>query len=113
MGLVTIEHARPGMVLAAHVTDRRGRLLIPAEARLSERHVEALRMWGVTHLRIEDQREPSVVTEEIDEATLSEITSDVDEHFVNVDLSHPLIATLHECVVDRRTAAWALTRTDP
>lgn len=106
MKLVAIEEAKPGMVLAEHVTDRRGRLLIPAEARLSQRHVEALRMWGVTHLRIEGGQGESNDLAEIDEHTLAEITSEVDQHFLDVDIEHPLMVALRACVLDRRVIAW-------
>lgn len=112
MTLVAIEEAKPGMVLAEHVTDRRGRLLIPAEACLSQRHVEALRMWGVTHLRIEGGNgEPHDVAD-IDEHTLAKLTAEVDRHFLHVDIEHPLIVALHQCVLDRRVFAWARSGSD-
>lgn len=53
MAYLTVDQVREGMVLAAPVTDRRGRLLIPAGKELTERHVEALRMWGVSHVEID------------------------------------------------------------
>lgn len=113
MDLVTIEQLRPGMVLATHATDRRGRLLIPAETQLSDRHVEALRHWGITHLHIEAGQLPTSVPAEMDAQTLSEITTATDDNFVNVDRGHPFIAALPECVVDRRATEWALTQSEP
>lgn len=41
------------MVLARDVVDGRGRLLIPAGNELTERHVAALRMWGIPYIDVE------------------------------------------------------------
>ena len=46
MGMVTVDRAQVGMVLTAPVIDRKGRMLIPAEVALTDRHLQALKMWA-------------------------------------------------------------------
>ncbi|MFQ5537927.1 MAG: hypothetical protein ACE5GJ_10810 [Gemmatimonadota bacterium] len=52
MAHVTVDRLQAGMVLERPALDRRGRLLIPAETELSERHIQSLQAWGLTHVEV-------------------------------------------------------------
>ncbi len=107
MAWVTVDQARAGMALAAPVTDRMGRLLIPEGAELSERHVNALSAWGVEGIEIESDEapEPEVeITPEI-EADARRQLSPVFRH-ANSD--HPFIGALLDVAVERRAKELAL-----
>jgi len=105
MRFVTIEQARPGAILGAPVTDRRGRLLIPEGTHLSERQIDALRMWGVTHVCVEGRDPEAEPPRDLDPEALEEIRAEVEHRFMNTDLWHPLIAELFECAIARRAVA--------
>lgn len=89
------------MVLAAAVTDRRGRRLIPAEVELTERHIQALQMWGVPHVEVEgdspDEPLATTLAPEVEER----IRAEVDERFGDADRSHPFTSTLYDWAVNR------------
>ncbi len=105
MALVTGDQVRPGMVVATEVTDRRGRLLIAAGSELSERHVQALRMWGVTHLEVEGDgfEDDSPVDE--DPQVVAAAEQAVDAILKHNDPAHPFIAVLRKTAVKRQAEA--------
>ena len=107
MAWVLVDQAKPGMALAAPVKDRMGRLLIPAGAELSERHVSALSAWGVEGIEIEadEAPEPEVeISPEVEAAARAELQ--VVFHHAGSD--HPFIAALLDLAVERRAHALAL-----
>ncbi|MEZ4414421.1 MAG: hypothetical protein R3E10_01580 [Gemmatimonadota bacterium] len=106
MAVIPVEHAELGMVLAAPVTDRRGRLLIPAGKELDDKFLKALKMWGVPQIEIEGEAEGSVdpfadLPPEVLAAAKAEMTA----RFARNSLDHPLIALLFERAVLREAAA--------
>ena len=107
MALVTVDQAQPGMVLAEGVTDKRGRLLIPAGNELSERHVGALKMWGVTHLEIEGDGPEGDDLIDIDPEVLARAEHEVDEHLGKNNPEHPFIAALRGRAVRQHAAQLA------
>ncbi|MEQ9400729.1 MAG: hypothetical protein RJQ04_16310 [Longimicrobiales bacterium] len=104
MAYLTVDQAQEGMVLSAPVTDRRGRLLIPAGKELSERHVDALRMWGVTHVEVEGDSPAEEVDRDIDPETLSEAERIVSERFAGQKDAHPLLTALFHHAVTAEAA---------
>lgn len=92
------------MILAEGVTDRRGRLLIPAGRELTERYIDSLPMWGVTHVDVEGEDSgPDTGTLEAAEPwAVSLATERVDRHFILSNRSHPIMKELAEICVRRR-----------
>lgn len=105
MPLVTGDQVRAGMVVASDVTDRRGRLLIPAGSTLSERHVQALRMWGVTHLEVEGDEPEDIAPIDGDPAVVAAAEASVDAILDHNDAAHPFIAVLRKTAVKREAEA--------
>ena len=100
MAVVSVERAQPGMVLAAEVVDRKGRRLIPAEAELTERHVQALKMWGIPHIEIEGEAEDDslpTVSPEVEQ----KLRQEVEERFGSAETSHPFLAALVTFATER------------
>ena len=52
MPLIEVADASPGMVLSADVHDPHGRLVMRAGTELTDRHVHALRTWGVPQVEV-------------------------------------------------------------
>ena len=104
MPLIPVERAQVGMVLVARVTDRKGRLLIPAGNDLSEKNLECLPMWGVTHIEVEgdDSVRQTEGTEASEPWAVSLAEEAVDDHFQLTDRTHPFMKELAEVCVQRR-----------
>lgn len=107
MAWVTVDQARPGMTLAAPVTDRMGRLLIPAGADLSERHVGALATWGVDQIEIEADEAP-VPEVEIPAELEAQAQREVAGIFRHAGEEHEFLSALTEIAVARRARALTL-----
>jgi len=101
MPLIDVSRARSGMVLTADVRDRRGRVLIPQGKELMERYLEALPMWGITHVEVEGETE-EVSTPDLDDALLARADRDVAERFRHANRGHPAIEALFAVCVRRR-----------
>lgn len=104
MALIPVERAQVGMVLAEGVTDRRGRLLIPAGKELTERYLDSLPMWGVTHVEVEgeDAGSEADALESLEPWAVTEATEQVDRHFALTNRSHPIMAELADICVQQR-----------
>lgn len=111
MPVIPIDRAEVGMVLAEPVKDRRGRLLLPAGRVLEERYLEALPMWGVSHVAVEGEggggeaSAPPVFRETLQPWALAQATHELEELFAHANRSHPLLAFLHRSRVLRRALA--------
>jgi hypothetical protein len=54
MGKLNLDQIQPGMVLAADVLDRNGRVLLKSGLEVIEKHLRILKQWGVTEADIKD-----------------------------------------------------------
>jgi hypothetical protein len=92
------------MVLAEGVMDQRGRLLIPAGKEISERYLDALPKWGITHVEIEgeDTGSEDEMSEAVEPWAVSKAMEVVDEHFLLANRSHPVMKELSEICVHRK-----------
>ena len=105
MALIAVEQAAVGMVLATEVTDRRGRMLIPAGKSLEEKYLNALPMWGVTHIEVEGdgpEGQDEGPAETVEPWALAKAQEVVEEHFALANRSHPVMKELEGICVQRR-----------
>lgn len=101
MPLIDVARARTGMILTADVRDRRGRVLIPEGKELKERYLEALPMWGITHIEVEGEAdEPH--SAELNGALLARAEQEVSGRFQHANRGHPAIEALFAVCVRRR-----------
>ncbi len=106
MAWVPVDRAEAGMALLSPVTDRMGRLLIPAGAELSARHVNALAAWGVDQIEIESD-EPPEPEVEISPEMEGRARTEIADVFRHAGDDHPFVAGLRELAVARRARALA------
>lgn len=106
MAWVPVDRAEAGMALISPVTDRMGRLLIPAGAELSSRHVQALAAWGVDQIEIESD-EPPEPEVEISPEIEGRARTEMADVFRNAGDDHPFLVGLEELAVARRARALA------
>lgn len=105
MGVVSIDNLAPGMMLAADIHDRNGRLLIRSGAELTDKNILVLRTWGVIQVDIEGVEEEDdhcPLCGEFDPDLLSLLEADVKPLFRHSDLSHPAVSELIRLCILRR-----------
>lgn len=78
------------MVVAEDVLDRKGRVLIPRGAELSERTLEALAGWGVESIHVEGE----VDTAPLDPEALAQARSALAGRFTKTDVHHPVVSAV-------------------
>lgn len=82
------------MVLAEPVHDAQGRLLMPRDTELGDRHLRAFQLWGIMSVKIlgpgSTEPEPPPISPE----NLARAEALVRERFRHNDLEHPLIAAI-------------------
>jgi len=110
MVTIATDMAIAGMVLGQPVSDLHGRLLIPAGARLTERHLAALRVWGVQHLMVEGDGPTTSLRSPLSPALVAQAEAEVSDLFRNTDTSHRFLAQLRRLAVERRARALASQR---
>lgn len=101
MRSINVERAQEGMVLAAPVIDRRGRLLIPVGATLSERHVKALLVWGVPKIEVEGAEPEGEAPAAPSPEALAKAEAAVEQRFAVVGTGHPFLEQLKACAIER------------
>jgi hypothetical protein len=104
MAVIRLENLNPGMVLHRDVCDRMGRVLLPAGAELTDRHLKIFRTWGVVEADISgagsDDQAPAPFADGIDPAALAEAGAAVERLFIHCDPELDVIKELkHACIL--------------
>ena len=102
LATIDVSQAQAGMVLAADVVDKRGRLLIPAGKELSERYVGALSQWGIDRIEVEGDGPEGGDSGEIEPWAVERATAEIATLFSLVNRDHPMMAALAEACTQRR-----------
>ena len=92
MGMINISDVRPGMVLAADVQDRNGRVLLAKGVEITEKHVRIFKMWGVTEADIQGVALEDVAAQEAatsDPAVRQKAEEAIQKQFQFADCEHP------------------------
>lgn len=95
------------MVLASDVTDRRGRLLIPQGRALDQKHLQALKMWGITRVEVEGDEPAGGAEAALDPVFLGKAREELADRLRNLPMDHPLVLALVELALPRRAQALA------
>jgi hypothetical protein len=77
MGLLNVNDLKPGMVLAEHVTNKHGNMLVGKGNQLSEKHIGVLKAWGVTEVNVDRVDRVQVEREEI-EALAADVVASIE-----------------------------------
>jgi len=97
MGLVALDNLEIGMVLAADVLDRNGRMLLGAGAELNQKHLGIFRTWGVAEADIagiDYVNTETPLPAEIDPAALAAAEESLLPHFKHSGTGHPALREL-------------------
>ena len=110
MGKVNLENLKPGMILAAKVVERGGRILLGAGVELTEKHISIFRKWGIAEadVRSVTQEEAAAnVNAHLDPRLLQEGEARMARLFHLTDMKEPFIAELSRLC----TIRWVRNRT--
>ncbi|MBT1072929.1 hypothetical protein [Pelotalea chapellei] len=97
MGKIAIENIETGMVLAADVLDRSGRMLLGAGAELTPKHLVIFRTWGVLEADIVGQgadEAADLIPADVDPQELAAAEQALDPLFRHTNREHPAIIEL-------------------
>lgn len=107
MPLVRLEDLTTGLLIAADVRDSHGRLLIKAGLRISAKHLQIFKMWGIYEVDIEQNGHiSSLEGGEALELTysasvVSQAETEVSRRFLLSDTEDPVIQELHDICLQR------------
>ena len=107
MSIVPAENLIPGMVLAADVRDRNGRLLLKEGVELTDKHLHILRTWGTVEadiLNAGEHQENPASTNAIAPELWAAIEGEITPLFHHTDLSHPAIKELLRIRIEREAS---------
>jgi hypothetical protein len=113
MNRVPIDQLQPGMSLEANVLDRNGRVLLRARTALTERHLRALKIWGVSEASVlgarQEEARPRSRDVSVDPAAQAAAESALRERFRHADTAHPFVAELYrQCLLRVRPGVGVL-----
>lgn len=97
MGIVAIENIETGMVLAADVLDRSGRMLLGSGAELTQKHLSIFRTWGVLEADIEGHGSDvpeNTIPADVDPSELAVAEKELIPLFRHTNINHPAIIEL-------------------
>src|SRR5690349_12324852 len=104
MSLVSVAHAKAGMMVTRDVVGRNDTLLIPSYTILTDTHLQVLKTWGVSNVEIFSTDKE---TEAADGLPVSFTAPDwkastvIENRFRQANFSHPLIQALYRVCLNR------------
>jgi hypothetical protein len=104
MGRLNLAEIQPGMVLAADILDRNGRVLLKTGLQVTDKHLKILKQWGVTDADIRDVNREEITAaavRHLDQEILERAEERHRELFRHTDREHPCIAELFRLSVLR------------
>lgn len=101
MPRIVLDQAVAGMVLDQPVTNANGRILIPSGIELAEKHIKALKMWGIPDVSVKggDSAALADPTAALDPAVLARAQAEVAERFKFADTTQPVMAEIFKQAV--------------
>lgn len=105
MGILNVKDIEAGMVLEEDVINFQGTVLISAGAELTEKHLKALRAWGITEAKIVGISPTDLEEKDldlIDEETGGLVESELAYLFQKTNAEDPVMAELYRLVMKRR-----------
>lgn len=115
MPFVSISQLKPGMVIAADVTDSNGRLLLSEGKAITANHMTIFKMWGVPEVSVQQSDESPVDTDgPLDPGLMRQVAESLKIYFAANDLTHPAVAEIfRQSVIHRCRRAYRLEESEP
>lgn len=99
--LLAVDDLQPGIAVVEDVYDPQGRLLMSAGTELTERHLRACQLWGITRVRVRTEGLPAEAEAEgPTPGQIAQAELETRARFRNTDQTHPLMVELFRlCVI--------------
>jgi len=96
MARYVLDDVHPGMTLSEPVKNNNGQILLVEGAEITEKNIRSMKMWGIMDISIDDEGErvEADLMEEISPEILKKATKVINDKFIHVDLSSPVMRTL-------------------
>ena len=105
MAKLKLKDLKEGMVLADHVMDQNGMMILSAGQKITSKYIKTFRAWGIAEVDVEGNKERKI-EESLPEKNLENISAEVkkkvDELFRYADKDHPAMAELMELCILRK-----------
>ncbi len=98
-----LDQVKAGMPLAKDVYDLHGSVLVRAGVCLTDRHLKALKSWGISEIEIRSPKDQTPKAPH-DPATIAEVREPLDAHFSMSNTHHPVVQALYEICLERALA---------
>lgn len=105
MGIIPTADLTQGMVLAADVHDRSGRLLLGSGTELTVKHIHVFRTWGIIEVKIDGIDEDAggpVFPAEVSPDQVKEAEAAIAPRFRHADLTHPVVKELYNLCIQQK-----------
>lgn len=90
MVTVNIKDCKPDQVLLSDAIHHTGKVLLKAGTKITEKHLEIFRAWGLIRVEVEgDDSEVSDTANEKDHDLIEQAKEKLRDRFQHVDLKHP------------------------
>jgi hypothetical protein len=109
---VSLDDIKAGMTLASDLQEPGGRLLLPAQTVLTDRHLRYFQMWGILDADIEGEQVLAGQdhAELADPALVAEAEARMASHFRHTDTNHPVVSQVLQHCVTREVRRLTSTR---
>ena len=108
MGIITTADIRAGMVLAADVKDRSGRVLLSADTEIAEKQIKILKMWGITEADVKGVAPAGGGASSppgVDAEAFARAEAETSMLFAHTNAEHPAVKELFRLAVARTLAS--------
>ena len=105
MGILNINHIQEGMELAEDLVNFNGTVLLTVGSMITDRHLGAFRMWGITEANIkgvEDGCLEEIPLENIDPGVIENLETEMERRFRKTNRDDPVTAELYRLVKKRK-----------
>ncbi|MBK5965784.1 hypothetical protein CCR95_17290 [Thiocystis minor] len=96
-----LDQVTAGMLLAKNLHDPNGAILIRAGVSLTERHLKALKSWGIQQIPIQSAESCPQSLAVLDPSLIAEARTQLDTQFSLSNPDHPAVHALYEICLER------------
>ncbi|VAW84822.1 hypothetical protein MNBD_GAMMA16-2315 [hydrothermal vent metagenome] len=97
MTRLSIDDIQIGMVLDEEIKNSTGTVLLPSDTKIVEKHIRAMKMWGIQDISIRidaDDKSSNDKIQNISPEKIKLASLEMAKRFTHTDLKHPAIRTL-------------------
>ncbi len=96
---IPISELKEGTILSQEVTGPNGQLLLKKGMPLTDKHIKAFKMWGITEFETEEESDAPLLN--FEPRILAEADTTLQKHFYGSDLSNPVLSKIYSFCLNR------------